>query len=151
MKEFSITKQQKDLLKSRQDTVKYLKIIVWMMWGTTLFNFIYSVLVMARWTAECTPRSSMTIAWNFYDLFDRLDSYILWFYPLIYLFWPTKKQQQRDKRFVKVIGNLNLTLSLSSSEYSRSTGSNRYYDNHLSVNSSSSSDDEYDYGNMGTG
>ena len=131
--------------------MKYLKIIVWMMWGTTLFNFIYSVLVMARWTAECTPRSNMTIAWNFYDLFDRFDSYILWFYPLIYLFWPTKKQQHRDERFVKVIGNLNLTLSLSSSEYSRSTGSNRYYDNHLSVNSSSSSDDEYDYGNMGTG
>lgn len=127
-------------MKSRQDTVRYLKIIVWVLWGTSLFNFIYSTMVMTRWTKNCTPKSNLTVAWNLYDLSDRLDSYILWFYPLIYLFWPSKRHQNKERRFIKVVENINETLSFRSSSH---TSSLHY---RTSVNDASdSSDDEYDY------
>jgi len=122
------------------------------MWGTTAFNFVYSVMVMARWTDSCQPKTQLALLWNFYDLFDRLDSYLIWFYPLIYLFWPSKKHIQREKRFEKVVENINWTLSnASSSDYSQSMRGGSAYNARSSVNSSSSSDDEYDYSNMGTG
>lgn len=120
------------------------------MWGTTAFNFMYSVMVMARWTNECWAPTNKALLWNFYDLIDRLDSYIFWFYPLIYLFWPSKKHKQQEKRFEKVVENINWTLSnSSSSQYSH--GRTSTYNMRSSVNSSSSSDDDYDYSAMGTG
>jgi len=86
-----LTKSEKDLLKSRQDTVKHLKIIAWLLWSTIVFNFIYSVMVFKLYSPECMPLH-ITLAWNaVFNLIDRLDSYVFWFYPLIYLFWPSKR------------------------------------------------------------
>jgi len=83
-----------------------------------------------------------------FTLIDRLDSYIIWFYPIIYLFWPTKSNLVQEKRKDKVI-------EYSSTVSSNRSSINRYqaqivFHNGSDSTSSSSDDDMYDFKSMGS-
>ena len=78
----------------------------------------------------CYPQRISQFANSMFTLIDRIDSYFIWFYPIIYLFWPTKKHIVQSKRISKV------------QEYS-TTESQRVT---VNENSDSSSDDDQDYG-----
>ena len=41
-----------------------------------------------------------------FKLFDRVDAYVIWFYPIIYLFWPTKRNIHQGERYVKVVNQV---------------------------------------------
>lgn len=96
-------KQDRALLKARSDSLLNLKVIVVTMWFTSFFNLVYSTCVFFMFNEQCyATRISMTLN-SIFTLLDRFDSYLLWFYPIIYLFWPTKRHIVQDKRLVKVL------------------------------------------------
>ena len=75
---------------------------MWTLWSTTLFNFVYSICVKILYNSECAPqRISLTLD-SVFKLFDRVVAYVIWFYPVIYLFWPTKRNIHQEERYVKV-------------------------------------------------
>jgi hypothetical protein len=141
-------RRDKQILKARADSLVNLKVIVWTMWLTTVFNLCYSLCVFFLYAPECyAVRISSTLD-SVFTLIDRLDSYIIWFYPIIYLFWPTKSNLVQEKRKDKVI-------EYSSTASSNRSSINRYqaqivFHNGSDSTSSSSDDDMYDFKSMGS-
>ena len=76
------------MLKARADSLTNLKVIVLTMFITTLFNLAFSVTVIIIYT-DCYAIHKREGLNSIFKLIDRLDAYIIWQYPLIYLFWPT--------------------------------------------------------------
>ena len=140
-------RKDKQILKARADSMVNLKVILWTMWLTTVFNLCYSLCVFFLYAPQCyATRISPTLN-SVFTLIDRLDAYIVWFYPIIYLFWPTKTNLVQEKRKDKVIEY--------SSTMSNRSSINRYQAQIVfsdgSENTSSSSDDDmYDFKSMGS-
>lgn len=141
-------RRDKQILKARADSLVNLKVIVWTMWLTTIFNLCYSLCVFFLYASQCyAVRISPTVD-SVFTLIDRLDAYIIWFYPIIYLFWPTKSNLVQEKRKDKVI-------EYSSTVSSNRSSINRYqaqivFHNGSDSTSSSSDDDMYDFKSMGS-
>lgn len=121
------TKLERQTVKARADSIFMLKVIVWFMFATTVFNWVYSFMVFFMFNSDCYPQRISEFANSWFTLIDRIDSYFIWFYPILYLFWPTKKHIAQSKRIERVT----------------------VHSTHISVNfeqSDSSSDDDQDYG-----
>lgn len=104
------------------------------MWLATLTNLTYSTVVYLITDANCNVETSQ-VANETLKFLDRLIAYIVWFYPLLYLFWPTKKNLSKNKRINKLIDYNTVNMPA------------------VAMDSDSSSDDDhvYNYGAMGSG
>lgn len=120
-----------------------LNVIVWSIWITVVLNLVYSLMVFFMFAPECYAQR-ISLGWNsFFTLFNRFTSYIVWFWPIIYLFWPTKRHINQEKRINKMQEYTTANNRVSINRYQAQTESNE---------SSSSSDDDrdYDFASMGT-
>jgi len=140
--------RDKQILKARADSLINLKVIVWTMWLTTVFNLCYSLCVFFLYAPECYAVRISATADSVFTLIDRLDSYIIWFYPIIYLFWPTKSNLVQEKRKDKVI-EYSSTVSTNRSSINRYQAQVVFHNGSDST-SSSSDDDMYDFKSMGS-
>ena len=73
------------------------------MFLTTVFNLVYSFMVLFMYNDKCYPTRINESLNSFFTLVDRIDSYFIWFYPIIYLFWPTKQNIDKEKRISKIL------------------------------------------------
>lgn len=94
----NISKMDKQTVKARTDSIFRLKAIVWAMFLSTIFNLIYSIMVFFMFDSTCYPQRISQFANSWFTLIDRVVSYFIWFYPIMYLFWPTKRHQVQVKR-----------------------------------------------------
>ena len=152
-----LTRSDRQTLKARVDSLKSLKIIVWTFWLSTAFNLLYSIITRILQGNNCfiVPRVPSLNA--LLKLFDRLDAFVIWMWPLIYLFWPTRRHLIQQKRIDHISDVINSTESQSIFQSEEAHNSiNRYAPieypvlgnyrvNPTELSSSSSDDNEYDF------
>jgi len=95
---FELSKNERKILKARADSIFYLKIIVTTFWLSTAYNFLYSIIVRLITQSDCTPYDKLEFLVAFLKLLDRLDAFVIWMWPLLYLFWPSKFNTVAQKR-----------------------------------------------------
>lgn len=139
IQKITLDKVDRKLLKVRSDAVRNLKAIVITIWLSTLFNVIYSIVVRALYGQDCYPPSNNLVLDFLLKTLDRLDAYVFWMYPIIYLFWPTRSNLVQEKRVTKVQNSYRVsTERYSAVQIPRAADS-------------SSSDDDQDFNYSGTG
>jgi hypothetical protein len=121
-------------LKARTDSLRNLRVTIAVMWFASLFSLVYSIGLFVFYDENCQPQLISDFLNSFFILLDRFSSYLLWQYPIIFLFWPTKRHQVQEKRIHK--------LTLSSSMSTRDSVSQP------ADSSSSDDDNEYDFAGM---
>ena len=152
-----LTRSDRQTLKARVDSLKSLKIIVWTFWLSTAFNLLYSVITRIMQGDNCFIVTRAQNLTALVKLADRLDAFVIWMWPLIYLFWPTRRHEKQQKRIDRISDAINSTESHSIFQSSEAHNSiNRYAPieypvqgnyrvNPTELSSSSSDDNEYDF------
>ena len=80
-------------LKARTDSLRNLRVTIAVMWFASLFSMVYSICLFVFYDTNCQPQHISDFLNSFFILLDRFSSYLLWQYPIIFLFWPTKRHQ----------------------------------------------------------
>ena len=68
-----------------------MNLIVAVMWVCVAYNLVYSVWVQLTTNKSCSPVAHHAGINIFFKFSDRFVSYLVWVWPIIYLFWPTIK------------------------------------------------------------
>lgn len=79
-----------------------LKLIVATMWLSVIWNLAYSIIVRALYNKNCQPPDGDVALDSFFKFLDRFDAFLVWQYPIIYLFWPTMKLMKQERRMKRV-------------------------------------------------
>lgn len=154
MESFILKKQREDiaLLKARTDAIAKLRFIVFCMFACTVVNLIYSVCVDILYDAQCYPQHIPLWLDSVFSFLLKLDAYFIWYWPLIFLFWPTRRHVTQQKRIEKVIYRKfekdSQNNELYSSQERRSMVQYRPKADRT-TDSSSSDDAEYNFGPVG--
>lgn len=83
--------ETKILLESRKASVKIMWLIIGFMLFSVIFDLVYSIMYKRMTSTECYPTRISTMLDSFFKGCDRFIYNIIWFYPIIWAFWPTKK------------------------------------------------------------
>lgn len=134
-------KMDRAILKARVDSLRNLRVTIAVMWFASFFSLVYSVCVQIFYDEQCQAAIN-TVLNSFFTLLDRFSSYLLWQYPVIYIFWPTKRHQAQEKRIHKIT-----TINSQSLDTDSSTRESVY---RPGDSSSSDDDNEYDFVAMGS-
>jgi hypothetical protein len=112
----SITSIQDAITKSRKSSLDNMWMIIYTMVFCAFFDFCYSVCVFIFYSLDCTPQR---IPWwldSTFKFMDRFIAYYLWLYPLLWIFWPSIRRVDEQKRYDRANKYLNSNSSISSSE-----------------------------------
>ena len=90
---------QQGILFSRKSSLKNMWIIIYTMLSCTVFDFIYSLCIFILYSPECTPQRIPYWLDSTFKFMDRFIAYYLWLYPLLWMFWPTKKNLEKEKKY----------------------------------------------------
>ena len=94
---------QQGVITTRKTSLMNMWIIIFTMLGCSLFDFCYSLAIFFLYTPECTPARIPFCLDSTFKFLDRFIAYYLWLYPLLWMFWPTKKNLDARKKYTKTM------------------------------------------------
>jgi len=73
--------------------------IISMMIFVCVFELVYSICVNILYDNACHPQRISNVLDSAFSFIDRSVGYTYWFWPIIYMFWPSTIRQEEKKKY----------------------------------------------------